>query len=237
MGLINNRNKYDRFIFPTLLFVAGFVYMNFFTGSVPFFFDDHEFHENYMNRTYIDYFKEMFQINNGSFSDSPRPAYGLFIKTIFPLFGFNYFFYRVVKSIVFSLFLLSLYFLLNYMFDNKPVAFLSSLWIMTLFPTYLQVFGYNGPHIFAELFKICAILFFIKDFAADKTSWKMQILVFFCSLLAIRFYAPAYSIIGILFLFTLFSNPKKIMQYSLLFFFNCIYTISHLFYFFYDYAK
>ncbi|MEK6921741.1 MAG: hypothetical protein AABX82_07680 [Nanoarchaeota archaeon] len=208
--------KYASFLF---LFLLSFGFMFFFTECVPFFFDDHEFHRDYIATSYKQLGGQLFSLNHGGISDGPRPVYGLFFKTLFPILGYDYCYWRIVKAGIFSLFIILFYVLSMNILKKKNVALLSTLFVMTLFPTFLQQFGYNGPHIFAELFKVSAILLFLYDIEREKTSWMLQIAVFFCSLFAVRVYPPGYSIAAILPLFTLFYARKKIMRYLPLFFF------------------
>jgi hypothetical protein len=202
-----------------LLFLVSLGYILFFTECVPFFFDDHEFHRDYVATSYKDLTLQLFSLNKGGISDGPRPVYGFFFKTLFPFIGYNYCQWRAVKAVVFSIFIILFYFLAKNILQRNGIAFLCTLFIMTLFPTFLQQFGYNGPHIFAELFKISAILLFLYDLDRKKTSWLLQAMIFFCSLGAIRIYSPAYSIAAILPVFTVLYGRKKIIRYLPLFFF------------------
>lgn len=199
------------------LFLFSLGYVLFYTQCVPFFFDDHEFHRNYVQQTYGDYFEQVFSLNYGGISDGSRPVYGVYFKTLFQFFEYNYCPYRVAKGFIFVLLIFLIYAVATKIFQNKKIALLFSLYHVVLFPTYIQTLGYNGPHIIAEVFKISAILFFLKDIENVKTSWTRQLLVFFSALLAVRTYPPAYSIAGILILFTLFFDRKMIKRYILLF--------------------
>lgn len=212
-------NKQETVIILSLLFIISFSYMLFFTECVPFFFDDHEFHRDYVSTNYKELFQQLFSLNKGGISDGPRPVYGLFFKTLFPFFGYSYCLWRLAKAVVFSALILVFYLLGKKLLQKRSSAILCTFFVMTLFPTFLQNFGYNGPHIFAELFKISALLLFLYDFNREKTSWILQISIFFSALFAIRVYPPAYSIAAILPLFTLLSARKKMIRYLPLFFF------------------
>ncbi len=212
-------DKQETVIILSLLFLISFSYMLFFTECVSFFFDDHEFHRDYIATSYKEHLSQLFSLNKGGISDGPRPVYGLFFKTLFPFFGYSYCQWRLAKAIVFSALILVFYLLTKKLLQKRSSAILCTLFVMTLFPTFLQNFGYNGPHIFAELFKISAILLFLYDLEREKTSWMLQTLIFFSALFAIRVYPPAYSIAAILPLFTLVYARKRMIRYLPLFFF------------------
>src|SRR3989338_6474090 len=80
----------NKWTFILLLFLLSFGYMLFFTECVPFFFDDHEFHRDYVSVSYKQFGLELFSLKKGGISDGPRPVYGLFFKTLFPFMGYNY---------------------------------------------------------------------------------------------------------------------------------------------------
>lgn len=218
--IITLKNKLmDKKEWIMLIFLFSFSlgYILLFTQCVPFFFDDHEFHRNYVQQTYTDFFEQIFSFNHGGISDGSRPVYGIYFKTLFPFFGYDYCAYRVVKGLIFVLLIFLIYVVATKTFENKRVALFFAVYHIVLFPTYLQTFGYNGPHIIAEVFKISAILLFLKDIEREKTSWTVQLLIFFFALLAVRTYPPAYSVAGILILFTVLFDRKKVKRYAFLF--------------------
>lgn len=200
----------------TLLFFTSFVYMFFFTESVPFFFDDHQFNNMFIHRTYEKLLIENFYFNQGI--GTTRSTYGLFIKILYETIGLDYFWLRAAKALVFSCMIIIIYYLALHLFKRREAALCLTLFIMALFPVFLQTFGYNGPHIFGELFKYLAIIFFLKDLIKEKTSYKNQIVVLLFSLLAVRSYFPSFSIAGILPLLTLVYARKKLSRYLILFF-------------------
>lgn len=198
------------------IFLISFFYILFFTQCLPFFFDDHHFNSAFIHRGYKTLFFETFYMNQGL--GTTRSTYGLFVSVIYDMFGMDYCAFRLAKAVVFSLVLIVLFYLSLFLFKRRGITFFICMYVMTLFPFYLQTVGYNGPHIIAEFFKLFAILFFLKDVIEEKTSYKRQLAVFFFSLLAVRSYFPAFSIAGMLPLFTLLYDRRKFKQYLLLFF-------------------
>ena len=202
-----------------ILFITSFSYILFFTQCVPFFFDDHDIHSSYVNQGYKSKFLQLINLNHSNSLSGPRPVYSLFFITIFPFLGFDYCAYRIAKAIVFSFLVFVLYSISHFLFKKEWSAIATTIVIMTSFPLFIQTFGYNGTHIFAELFKDLAILFFIRDIINNKSSIFRTILIFVFALLAIRSYDPSYSIAAILPLFTLFYKPRKFPKYIPLFLF------------------
>lgn len=213
-----NKSSFIRHVVAMVcLFFLSFAYMHFFTQCVPFFFDDHEFHRDYVQQEYEEQFLELVSFNTGRVSDGPRPVYGIFFKTMFGFLGFDYCGFRIAKTIIFSLFVIAVYGVAFMLFKRRFVALVCAMVIMTLFPTFLQTFGYNGPHIIAEFFKLLVIVFLLRDIRQNNTSFINQITMFFLSLLAIRTYAPAYSLAGTLPLFVVIYDWRKFARYIPLF--------------------
>ncbi|GEM_PF-4819281 len=208
--------RYAKFTFALVFFVS-FFYIFFFTQCVPFFFDDHQFHSNYVQQTYKEQISQIFSLNKGGLSDGPRPVFGILFKTLFSFLGLDYCSYRIAKSIIFGFFIICVYFIALFLFKNKNIAVILSFFIMTALPTFIQTFGYNGPHIIAETFKILALLLFLTDFKKNKSDWKNQIFIFIFVLLAVRTYVPAFSVVGVILLFTLVYDWRKTKRYSFLF--------------------
>lgn len=209
-------SSYSKFTLALVFFVS-FFYIFFFTQCVPFFFDDHQFHRDFVEQTYKAQISQIFSLNSGGLSDGPRPVFGILFKTLFSFLGFDYCGYRIVKSIIFSFFIICVYLIALFLFRNKNIAVILSFFIMSALPTFIQTFGYNGPHIIAEMFKILALLFFLSDFKKDKSCWKNQIIIFIFVLLAVRTYVPAFSVVGVIILFTLVYDRIKIKRYLFLF--------------------
>lgn len=202
--MVFSKNKISNKKILLLLFILSFSYIFFFTQCVPFFFDDHEFHADYVKADYKEHFRDLVRLGADSIATGPRPVYGFYAKALFPLLGYDYCGYRIAKALIFSLLISAFYLLLLQLFKRKTIALITTVYFMTTFPLFLQTFGYNGPHIFAELFKIAAIILFVKDITCEKTSIMRQGLVFMFALLAIRSYSPAYALAVILPFFTLF---------------------------------
>lgn len=201
-----------------VLFILAFSYIFFFTQCVPFFFDDHEFNRGYVPVGYTRHLLELFSLNTGDSIFDSRPVYGIYFVTAFSFFGYDYCAHRFIKAILFGFCVLVFYSLAFFLFKRKSIAFTTTLVIMTYFPIYIQIFGYAGPHIFAEAFKMLAMLFFLFDITQEKSSGFRQFLVLLFALLAMRSYSSSYAIAAILPLFTLFYQPKKFLRYSFLFF-------------------
>lgn len=212
MRILNNA-----YVLSAMIFVFSFCYIFFFSQCVPFFFDDHEFHRDYVQTPIKEILLQFVRLNMGAVGDGPRPVFGLLFKSLFAFFGFDYCAHRIAKGFIFSIFITTLFFLGKKLFKTNEHATLVTIVIMTLFPIFIQTFGYNGPHIIAELFKILIVIFFLKDMVFSKSKYRNQILVFIFALLAVRSYAPAYSIAVILPLFTIFYDWKKIRRYAVLF--------------------
>ena len=199
--------------------VISFMYILFFSQCVPFFFDDHEFHHNYVQTSWKELSLQFFSFNTeGGIADGLRPVYGLFFKTIFPFLGFDYCSYRIVKAIIFAVLITLIFVFTNYLLKNTLLALYYSIFIMTLFPLYIHTLVYDGPHIIAEFFKILALFLIVKDIQQQKTSFLRQFLIILFSLLAIRTYPPAYSVLGALFLFIIFYKRATILRYTFVLF-------------------
>ncbi len=141
-----NRNT----ILILTIFVVSFFYILFFSQCVPFFFDDHEFHSNYIKTSWKEIFHQFFSLNTkGGIADGLRPVYGMFFKIIFPFLKFDYCGYRIIKGIIFSALITLIFIFSNNLIKNKIITVLLSIFLMTLFPVYIHTLGYNGPHIIA----------------------------------------------------------------------------------------
>ena len=198
-----------KIIIPLILFIAGFSFQQFFSSCVPFYFDDHEFHTNYIQSSVGEKFTQTFSPNYGSIADSPRSIYALLFQLMFYFFSFDYCSYRIIKSAIFAIVVVLIYFLGKRLSDSKYTPILSALYFTILFPAYMHTLTYDEPYIIGEVFKLSALLIFLKDFFSAKTSIKSQIIVWLLSLLAARTYFPSSSIIGIIILFTIFTELRK----------------------------
>jgi hypothetical protein len=207
-----------KYVLLILLFLISFSYIYFFSSSLPFFYDIHEFHTTYTQMTNIEILTQMTPINTGTISAGHRPIKAMIAKSIFTLYGYEYSPYRIVYALIFGLFIVIIFTLAKYLFKENSIAAIFSLYIMTNFPLYIQTIGY-GPHLYGELFKIVAIILFLRDFGQEKTSYTKQLLIYLFSLLAVRSYISAFSIAGILPLLTISYDRKKLIRYLPLFFF------------------
>lgn len=208
--------KYKKYILVGALFLLSLGYMSFFSQCVPFFFDNHEFHTHYIKMSNTELLSDMFHINIGGLSASPRPINAFIVKSLFYFFRFDYCAYRTAYSFIFAGFIISVYALAVFLFKRKSIAVLFAGYLMTNFPLYIHIMCY-GPHLYGELFKILAILFFLRDIMQEKTSYARQLWVYVFSLFAVRSYISAFSVAGILPLFTLLYDRKKFLRYIPLF--------------------
>lgn len=200
---------------PFIIFILSFSYMAFLTYDVPFFWDDHEFHEKYLSSLISDLVLDLFNFDSENITHTSRPIYGIFVKTLFYFFGFNFVAYRIIKALIFAGVFVLLYFLSEQFIKKKMFMIMFIVSTFLSFPYYIHTLVFDEPFIIAELFKIFAFLLLFKDIASEKKSIYRQLSIGMLCLLAIRTYNPAGSTMIILFIFILL-HFKLIKRYILL---------------------
>lgn len=198
------------------VFFVAFLYIHFFTSGVPFFWDDHIFHESFDQSTALQLAKSMFSLHENVLHTS-RSVYGLFFKTLFAIFTYDFYYYRLIKSAIFALVMMLVFFFSTAIFKSKLYSWIVSLLIFSSFPQYIHTFVFDEPYIIAEFFKLSAFLLFIKDIHQKKSSWHSQVGIAVCTFLATRTYNPSAALVGVLILCTLVYDRKKLLRYSFLF--------------------
>lgn len=198
-----------------LIFIVTFCYMYLFTSGIPFFWDDHEFHQDFYERSFKDTVLSIFSFQESAL-DSSRPIYGLFFKLLFFFFKFNFEMYRLIKALIFAASICAAFVLSNRFISSTKLRLIFISVVTFNFPIYIHTLVFDEPFIIAELFKLMGIILFLKNFGNQETNIKNQILVFLFSILAIRTYNPASSVIILLFVFVLFFNFEKLKKYFIL---------------------
>ncbi len=151
--------------------------MYFFTSGVPFFWDDHEFHQGFYERSLKEDVFRLFSYEESAL-DSNRPGYSLFFKSLFFFFKFDFEKYRLVKALVFAAAICAAFFLSKEFIDSMKIRFLFTGAVMFSFPIYIHTLVFDEPFIIAELLKLIAIILFFKDIELNNISVRNQILIF-----------------------------------------------------------
>lgn len=198
-----------------LIFIVAFCYMYVFTSGIPFFWDDHEFHQGFYEKSLKNTVLAIFSPNESAL-DTTRPVYGLFFKFLFFFFKFNFEMYRLFKALIFAAAISVAFILSKEFIASLKTRLLFITVVIFSFPIYIHTLVFDEPFIIAELFKLVAIFLFLKDFENKKSSIKTQAFIFLLTLLAIRTYNPSASLIILFFVFILLFNFDKLKKYWIL---------------------
>lgn len=210
------------FFYPISLFFFATLFMSFFTIGVPFFWDDHQFNQHFLAYPASQWVGEIFGVNIlNPFLMETRAMYALLVKVLFAVVGYSFFYYRITKAMIFGVYIMCFYFLSVRFIKNKNFSFFLSFLPLCSFPFYSHILYFDEPFIIMEMFKLAAfVLFFFwyEKYTQRTTSFFTITLLISCffAFLAMRTYASGYSILGIVPLFLIFTQWKRITQSPLL---------------------
>lgn len=203
----------EYFIYLTLFFIA-FIYMNFFTLAVPYFWDCPWFIFHEPGKA-VEFIKQAFTVTQNKF-EGDRPIMNLFFYFNTMLFEKDYFFMRIVKNLFFASYIMLAYTLIKQFLHKRFYALFSTFFILFSFPVFLHTVIFSEPFIYTEPLKIIAFLLFLSDFMREKTSILKQIFIVILLQLAFKSYAPNYSAVITLLLFTLFYDFHRLKRYAVI---------------------
>jgi hypothetical protein len=187
--------------------------MFFFTQGVPFFWDDHQFHEHFLSYSASYWIKDIItQTGTLSLYDH-RGVYALFVNALFYLFEYSFDYYRLIKAGVFGAYICSFYFITYFMTKKESFSFLLSLLPLCSFPLYIHTLVFDEPFIIMELFKISAFLLFLRWYLEFPRRYSFLVLSVGCMFFASRTYITGYSAYATLFLFLFFQQLKRIKEH------------------------
>ncbi len=201
--------------YSLMIFLLSLSYMFFMTSNIPFFWDDHQFHQGYASQSSLELIKQMFDFSSESALSTARSTYALFFKFLFYSFDYNFAWFRFFKAIVFAFSMIFVHILANFLIKNKLFATISTLLIMFSFPIYIHTLVFDEPFILAELLKLIVVILFVKELYAAKSSLLRQFSILALSFLMLRAYNPSASIILTIFAY-LVLNFRLIKKYFIL---------------------
>lgn len=200
------------FFLPLGVFILAFFYIFNFTVDVNPHWESNLFIESMASAPFSLSLLNIFRIGGEYITASQGPFNSVYYKILFFLFGYDYLFYRIIKSLFFSGAILFFY-LLCTQFLKKKYALGASLFVLFSFPLFIQTLVFDEGFIIGEFFKMGALYFFFNDVNRDKSHIISRLLVLFFSILAIRTYTPEYALSAILLLYVLFVCRQKLKQY------------------------
>lgn len=198
------------------ILVLAFAYMFFFTQSLPLAWEAHLFHEGYAKQTFFSTLQKTFSFS-GNILEKPLPAYGLYFKPLFFVFGYDFNWFRIIKSMVFAITMLFLFKINQEIFNKTQHSIFATLLTATSFPIFIQTMVLDETFIIAEMYMLLTIFVFLKDSQKEKTDYLKQILMFITATIGYKTYPPTAAILGMLVLFTTIFKQKLLKRYAILF--------------------
>lgn len=194
------------------IFCLAFLLIVFLSADVPPHWESHLFIEGAFSRDLLEVLWTTVRLGDEVPTASHGPVNVFYYRILFFLFGYNFFLYRLIKSLFFAgamvfFFRLALFFL------EMRYAVMASAFFMFSFPLFIQTFVFDEGFIIGEFFKMTALFFFFNSLV--NSSIKKKFLFFIFALLAIRMYTPTFSIIGVVLGYLIFFERKKIKQYAI----------------------
>lgn len=200
-----------------LLVVIIFIFYYFLTISIPPFWEDHSFNQRFIQTPITTQINHIFKIGNQNIFDLERPVLGLYFHLTFALFKYNFFWHQFAKIIFTAISSLLLFALIQTHLKNENIALLITLFSYLSYPVFSNFLQYDNPFVFSQFFKVAAIYFLLRDITKEKTNLLNQVLVLLFAVLAFRSYNQAWSIVGVIIIFTVFYKLRYIKRYALLF--------------------
>ncbi len=208
------------------VFLLAFAYIFFFTAGVPPFWEEQVYQEWYVQEPMLTHIKDIFLgFGYNNIFVSARPFDAVLFKVLFSVTGYNYWAMRFAKALLFGFFIALIFSFVKKFMKNETAAYCSSFFIMCTLSLYIHTLVFAEPYLFTEVLKLIIFLIFFNDYFSEKTSPLKQFFIGFLFLLSIRTYQPAYSTMGILMLFVLLHDWKKLKKYTYLFAFFVISAI------------
>lgn len=202
---------------PILVMIFIFTFYYFLTISIPPFWEDHSFHQRFIQTSSLTHLKQTFRIGNENIFYLERPVLGLYFQATFALFKYDFFWHQLTKIIFTAVSSLLLFTLVRKYLKSENYAFLITLFTYLSYPFFSSFLQYDNPFVFSEFFKIAALFFLLQDITAKRTSYLNQFLVLLFSILAFRSYNQAWSIVGVIIIFTTLYNYQLLKRYAVLF--------------------
>lgn len=209
--------------YPLLLVVIIFSFYYFLTISIPPFWEDHSFHQRFIQTPFLEHIKHTFKIGNEDIFSLERPVLGAYFHLTFRLFKYDFFWHQLTK-ILFTAFSSLLLFSLIKKHVREYAAFGITLFSYLSYPFFSNFLQYDNPFVFSEFFKVAALFFLLRDISKQKTRLLNQFFILFFTVLAFRTYNQALSVVGVIILFVLIYKPFFIKRYCALFLSLIIYN-------------
>lgn len=209
-----------------LVFFLAFGYIFFLSAGVPPFWEEQVYQGWYVQEPMLTHIKDIFLgFGHNNIFSSGRPFDAVLFKVLFSITGYNYVAMRFAKAIIFGFLITLIFSLVKKFTKNEIAAYCSSFFIMSTLSLYIHTLVFAEPYLFTEVLKLIIFFLFFNDYFAEKTSFLKQFFIGLLFLLSIRTYQPAYSTMGILILFVLLHNWRRLKRYLYLFFFFIIAAI------------
>lgn len=202
------------------LFFLSFFYIFFFTVTVPLFWEEQMYQGEYVRESFLHWSKEIFfSFGENNIFHAGRPFDAFLFKILFDITGYNYVAMRFAKALLFGVFIVLIFSFIRKYMKSTVAAYATSFFVMCSLSLYIHTLVFAEPYLLTEVLKLIIFFFFLRDYFSEKTSFLRQFMIAFLFLLSVRAYVPAYSTMGILFLFTVFHSWRKIKRYAFLFLF------------------
>jgi len=180
------------------IFFAAVIYLNFFTSTVPPFFESHLFQEGRLQTPLNEYLKDSLIPGSSAPTDPEGEFSGVNIHIMFKLFRYNFNLWQIYKSLFFGIAVSTIFLISRILLKNYLISILITASILFNYPIFLHTFIFDEPFIVAESFKLLAIYLLLNEIDSKKISVKRQLLIAICAFIAIRTYHPTYSFLGFL---------------------------------------
>src|SRR3989344_636187 len=175
--------------------IIAFVYILFFTQSLPILWEGNLFHEGFAKQNVLSLLEQTFSFK-GNILEKAEPAYGLYFKLVFKIFGYNFNGFRISKAVIFAITAMILFKINQELFKKTQHAIIATALSALSFPIYIHTMVLDESFIIAEMYKFAAILMFLKDIKQERTNVLHKILILLLTIFAFKTYPPSAAIIG-----------------------------------------
>ena len=142
-----------------ILFAFAFLYMFTFTVDVDPHWESHLFITGSFDLSPSYIFNEIFRVGSERGTASHGPVNAVYHRTLFTFFGYNWFFWRIAKSLFFAGAVLCFFLICN-RFLKREYALAASAFALFSFPVFIQTLVFDEGFIIGEFFKIFALYLF-----------------------------------------------------------------------------
>ena len=205
-------NKKTAYFVP----IIAFVYILFFTQSLPILWEGNLFHEGFAKQNVLSLLEQTFSFK-GNILEKAEPAYGLYFKLVFKIFGYNFNGFRISKAVIFAITAMILFKINQELFKKTQHAIIATALSALSFPIYIHTMVLDESFIIAEMYKFAAILMFLKDIKQERTNVLHKILILLLTIFAFKTYPPSAAIIGFFMASSFILDRKQVKKYFLLF--------------------